>query len=314
VTLAWARRLLTYALLAAAFAFLGSAIVGNWDQLSAYDWRVDPALLLLSVVAHVVVLAWGVFILSLVLRHLDSPAVPYARLLRIWSLSSATRYIPGTVWQFMAAAELARAAGLSGVVTLTSMVVHVLFSLIAAVTISAALLPLDAAGLGPFGLAWVRWSVVAAALLAVHPGVINAGLRLIPRALHKDVLVWRGSWGDGVLLLLLANFSWLIYGVAYHLFVASLTAVPASSFFLLVAVNALSFTIGYVAVVAPGGLGVRESAMTALLTGALPRGVAGVVSIAARLWSIVAELLLIVLSLALARGAGRADEPQEEAP
>jgi glycosyltransferase 2 family protein len=303
------RRLLgraaTILLLALAAWFLVRTIAANWEDLRRYEWRVDGGILALSIAAHVAVLAFGVFIWSRVLTHFDAPAAGFPALLRIWSLSNAARYIPGGVWQFLAAAQLSRNAGLPGVLALTSMVVHVLLSLIAAVTVSAAVLP-EMPALGFLSGMPARVLVVSTAVVLVHPKVVNGVLGLIPRALHREVLVWRGSWVQGLGLLLLANLSWLLYGVAYTLFVASLTPVTIAAVLPFTAVNALSFTAGYLAVPVPGGVGIRESAMTLLLSPFVPAGVAAVIAVGARLWSVAAELLLVALGLLLRNGARRA--------
>jgi uncharacterized membrane protein YbhN (UPF0104 family) len=293
------RRLLTFLLIAAAGGFLFHTASANWADLRGFEWQVRGGVLALSIVAHVGVLAFGVFLWSRVLSHFTGPASAFPTLLRIWSLSNAARYIPGGIWQFLTAAQLSRGAGVSGVLALTSMMVHVLLSLLAAVTVSAIVLPTDLVGLGLMGSLPVRAGLIGLAVLVVHPRFINAVLGLVPRLVRRDVLVWRGSWADGLGLLVLANVSWLLYGVAYTLFVASLAPVGMNALLPFTAVNALSFTAGYLAIPVPGGVGVRESAMTLLLTPYLPAGVAAIVSVAARLWSIAAELLLVSLGLLL---------------
>ncbi len=291
------RRLVAAALVALAGWFLFQTVAANWEELRGYQWQVRTGLLALSVAAHVAVLSFGVFVWSRVLRHFDAPPTGVGRLLRIWSLSNAARYIPGGIWQFLAAAHLSRGVGLSGVLALTSMVVHVLLSLLAAITVSAAVLPLGEMELGPLASLPVRVGILMAALAAVHPRLINLLLSLVPRALHREVLSWRATWLEGIGLLLLACFSWLLYGAAYTLFVASLTPVTVSAMLPFTAVNALSFTAGYLAVPVPGGMGIRESAMTLLLAPYLSAGVAAVVAVGARLWSVAAELLLVALGL-----------------
>jgi uncharacterized membrane protein YbhN (UPF0104 family) len=284
-------RAASLAIVAAAAAFLYATISRNWSELTRFEWSVDPVLFGASLLLHVGVLGWGVYIWSRVLACLDAPVVGYGPLLRIWSASNLTKYIPGAVWQFMTAAHLSRGRGLPAVVALTSMLLHVGFSLLAALAVSAVMLPIDPA-FGPLGLVWVRVAMLVVAVAAVHPALLNAGLRLVPRALHRQVLVWSGSWARGLWLLTLSVVSWIVYGVAFSLFVAALAPISMAAVLPLTAVNALSFTAGYVALLAPGGIGVRESAMTVLLAPLLPLGVAAVLAIAARLWSIAAELLL----------------------
>jgi uncharacterized membrane protein YbhN (UPF0104 family) len=160
----------------------------------------------------------------------------------------------------------------------------------------------------PGPLAWaLRVVVPLAAVAGVHPGLIGRALRLAPRALHREPLAWHGSWLDGIGILALQLLSWTLYGIAYELFLLSLAPVPLASIVAATGVNALSFAAGLLVPV-PGGMGVRESAMTLLLTPILPSGVAALVSVLARLWSIVAELVLVGLALAWRGGVASAPE------
>ena len=94
----------------------------------------------------------------------------------------------------------------------------------------------------------------------------------------------------------------MLYGVAFHLFLASFVALPLSALPAVTAMNALAFIAGYVVFFAPGGLGFKEAALTLLLSGFVPAGVAASLSVASRLWSILGEVLPAAL-LALHRPA-----------
>jgi uncharacterized membrane protein YbhN (UPF0104 family) len=298
-------------LVAAAAWFVFRTIERNWRQIRGYPWHVDPLLLCASVAALVAVLAWGVFVWSRVLRRFEHPPVRLATLQRIWFLSNLAKYIPGSVFQLVTAAQLSRSAGLSPAVMLTSLLVHTSLSLLAAVVVSAWTL---AAGLFPAPLApWVVAAVTAAALLIVHPRVLNAVLGAIPRLLKREVIGWNGSWVGGMGLLAMTMVSWGLYGGAYYLFVRSLTPVSPAAVPVLAGVNALAFVAGVLTPL-PGGLGVREAAMQQLLLPLLPAGVAGVISVAARLWSVSAELIGGALVLAFTRGGLQRAAPLAEGP
>ncbi|HEV7587428.1 MAG TPA: lysylphosphatidylglycerol synthase domain-containing protein [Longimicrobium sp.] len=296
-------------LVAAAAWFVFHTIEDNWLQIRDYPWHVDPLLLCASIAGLVAVLAWGVFVWSRVLRRFEHPPVRLATLQRIWFLSNLAKYIPGSVFQFVTAAQLSRSAGLSAAVLLTSLVVHTSLSMVAAVVVSAWTL---APGLFPaLPTTWMAAGVTAAAVLIVHPRVLNTVLGAIPRLLKRDVIGWNGSWADGVVLLGLALVSWTMYGGAYYLFVRSLTPVSPAAVPVLTGVNALAFVAGVLTPL-PGGLGVREAAMQQLLLPLLPAGVAGVISVAARLWSVSAELIGGALVLAFTRGGLQPAAPLAE--
>ncbi|HEX8675416.1 MAG TPA: lysylphosphatidylglycerol synthase domain-containing protein [Longimicrobium sp.] len=281
-----ARRVLGVLFIVAAALFLARTIYRNWGQLGEAEWRVNPLRLAASIVAQVMVLAWGVWVWSRVQRHFEHAPVPLSALMRIWFLSTLARYVPGM--QIVAVAQLSRTAGLSGAVLLTSMAVHTGLALLSALLISAWSLPEHLApGIDP---RWAGAAATAAALLLVHPATLNYPLGLLRRVLKRDVVRWGGSWVDGVGLLGLSVLSWVFYGGAYYLFLDSLVPLPASTIVPLAGVNALSFAIGFLSP-SPGGGGVREVAMQGLLGPIFPAAVAAVLSVAARLWSIAAELI-----------------------
>ncbi|HEX8904613.1 MAG TPA: hypothetical protein VF771_07210 [Longimicrobiaceae bacterium] len=293
------KRAATALLVAAAAWFLGRSIARDWPRIRAFDWHVDPLLLAASVLALVGVLCWGVLVWSLVLRRFEHPPVRFPTLLRIWFLSNLARYIPGTVFQFLTAAQLSRAAGLSAAVLLTSLLVQTGMSLLAALVVSAWTLtrPLfPALPAVPVGIA-----VTAAAALFVHPRFLNGALGIIPRLLKKTVIRWNGSWAYGVGLLAMAVVNWAMYGVAYWLFLRSLTAVSAAHLPMLSGVNAFSFLAGWIVWIAPAGTGPREVVMKSLLLPLLPGGVAAIVAVAARLWNVAADLLGGAMVLAFTR-------------
>jgi glycosyltransferase 2 family protein len=295
---AW-RRLAGALLVAATVWWLGRLIAKNWAGLRGFDWRADPALLAASVAAHVAVLAWGVWVWSRVLRRFEHPPVRLGTLQRIWFLSNLARYLPGKVFQFVAVAQLSRTAGLSGTVLLTSMLVHTGFALLSAIVVASWTLAGGIVhGVDPRIPAAV---VTLGAVLAVHPGFLNRLLGIIPRLLKKEVIRWNGGWMDGVALLGLSVVSWALYGGAYHMFMASLADVPWTLLPQMAGVNALSFFVGYASPL-PGGAGLREVSMAGLLRPYLPEGVAAVMSLAARLWTIAAELIGGGLALLLVRG------------
>ncbi|HEY0016987.1 MAG TPA: lysylphosphatidylglycerol synthase domain-containing protein [Longimicrobium sp.] len=298
-------------LVAATVWYLADTIGAHWGELRAFDWRPDPVLLAASVVAHVLVLSWGVWVWGRVLRHFEHPPVRLGMLQRIWFLSNLARYVPGKVFQFIAVAQLSRGAGLSGPVLITSMLVATGMSLLSAVVVAAwTLAGQMVPGVDPL---WVGIVATTGAALAVHPGFLNRLIALIPRLLGKDVIRWNAGWGDGLVLLGLSVVSWGFYGVAYHLFVASLADVPWRLLPQMAGVNALSFFIGYASPL-PGGAGLREISMTGLLTPHFSGGVAAVLSIAVRLWTIAAELIGGSAAALLVRGGPGVDGPSSADP
>lgn len=283
-----ARRLLTALLVAAAFFFLGREIVRNLDQLRSFRWEVRPGLLLLSMALLSLVFLWGVVVWRALLVRFGVE-VPFRALARTWFLSNLSRYIPGVVWQFVSLAQLGSSVGLSPSATVASLLVQMGFLLLSAGVLGVWLLPTALAGeLGAL-LPVLRWSAPLT-LLVVHPAVMRAGLRGAERVTRRPMPEWRGRWLDGVWILLLSAAAWVLYGVAFYLFLDAFVPLPLSALPAVTAMNALAFIVGYLAFFAPGGLGFKEGALALLLAGIVPGAVAASLAVVARLWTIAAEV------------------------
>jgi uncharacterized membrane protein YbhN (UPF0104 family) len=285
------------ALVAAAVWYLGRSVAHNWNGLRAFHWRLDPLLLAGSVLAQVGVLVCGVFVWMLVMRGFRGSPVGFRPLLHVWSVSSLARYVPGgAVWQLAAASQMAESRGLSRLRMVTSLLIHSGLAALAAGVVGVLVLPLKAFRVGWLP-AWSPWLVVLV-VFAVHPRVVNAGLGVLNRLTGRDLLHWELGWAPGVLILALECVNWLLFGVAYWLFLRSLAPFPAAAILQVPGVFSLSFLAGFLSPSA-GGVGVREALMARLLQPYLPAEVAAVVSILARLWTTVAELLTAALGTAL---------------
>ncbi len=288
------RRVGRIALVVLSFVFLGILLVRQREQLLAYQWEVRPLRLALSVLAFAAVLVASVGIWKRTLRGFGA-TVPFPVLARIWFLSNLSRYIPGKIWQFVGVAELSRAVGLPALTSLTSVLVFMGVTLVAAVFVGAYLMP----AAGSLGAVVVGMRIGAPfLLLLLHPAVIGAGVRLASRITRRELARWHGSWADGLVLFGLCVLQWIGMGAAFTLFVASVAAIEATALPHATAAFALSFVAGY-AVLLPAGLGAKEGALAALLGTVLPLPVAAAIAVAvgARVWMILAELLPVCIFL-----------------
>jgi glycosyltransferase 2 family protein len=286
------RRIGRAALIALSFLFLGLLLVRQREQLLIYDWQVHPLRLTGSIILFAAVLVASVGIWGRALRQFDV-RVPFPILARIWFLSNLSRYIPGKIWQFVGVAEMSHAAGVAVLTSITSLLMFMGFTLIAACVVGAALLPAT----GPLGAWGVGLRLVAPLLLLLaHPRVINAAVRVASRITRRPLATWSGSWFDGLLLVGLCLAEWVGMGIAFTLFIGSLAPVGLEVLPTATAAFALSFVAGF-AVLLPAGLGAKEGALAVLLSTIMPLPVAAAIAVASRVWTVLAELLPVCIFL-----------------
>lgn len=297
------RRLAGGIFVVAAFAYLIGFIYQNAEQLRTQEWTIRPGLLIASLLVQIVGLFWGVGVWKLLLRVMGNP-VPFRQVARIWFVSGLGRYIPGKVWQFVGAAHIGRASGLAAVTTITALAAHTIFFLIGAAFVSVYFVP-QALGVSPSSVTLIRW-LTPLLFLLVHPAVIRTALHVLRRLTRKDLLEWTGGWSSGAALVLLSVAGWLITGGAFFVFVSSFTELPLETLPTVAGINAFSFIVGTLFFPAPAGFGAKEVALTTMLTGYVTAPAAAIIAVAARLWTIAAEVIpaLVLLPRGSAAAAG----------
>ncbi|MBL8057064.1 MAG: flippase-like domain-containing protein [Anaerolineales bacterium] len=223
--------------------------------------------------------AWGWLLRSL------GVIVPGRAILRGYILSFLPRYIPGLVWGYLSRSEwLARdhqvSFGLSNLASLLEM------GLILAAGLSLIGFQALAAVGGP--AAWLAGGVLAG-LAALTP-LILAGLWRRWRPAAADGLP-RLRWTHSLILMGLYLLFWLCHGAAIQSLAYALEPEAATSLLACAASFALAWWLGFIVILVPSGLGVREWALAAALAAfaGLPVASAGLVALLTRLVSVLSE-------------------------
>ena len=293
------KRIIQVVVLLLALGFLAALLASQWQALQAYDWHIQPGWALLALAG--LGLSWLVELglWRAILGRLGG-ALRYGQAARVWFLSNITRYIPGNVWQFLSMVELAAEQGVSRVATLTSIVLHQAISTAAGLSLAALYFAWAGEGLWFARLRPFLYALPLG-LLLLQPRLLERGLNWLlarfGRPPLRITLTWAQIWA------LLGGYAivWLVMGTSFAALVRALTPLTWAQLPTLVAVFAAAYVIGFLSLLTPSGLGVREGVMTLLLTTALPAGVAALVAIVARLWMIVGELIGVGISLIAGR-------------
>ncbi|HKY59740.1 MAG TPA: lysylphosphatidylglycerol synthase domain-containing protein [Gemmatimonadota bacterium] len=291
-------RALEWAVALVVLAAIARYLVREWDVLAARPWDVDWALLWAG--SALVLLAYSGFVL--LWRHVVASLggrLTLADAHRIWYFGNLARYVPGKVLQLAGTAYLARAKGVTPVLTVGSMVVAQLFVIVAGLVLTLVVLP--GSGLPLPGGSTAALAVAGGlAVLLLTPLFHHAhrlGLRLAGRGdAHVQVPV-----KTRLAMVLGYLGAWIVFGLGFALFVRSVSDPAAGSIPALAGICATGYLAGWVAVFVPGGLGVREGVYALLLAEILPGPVAAAVAILSRLWLTALELLVALL-LALRYG------------
>jgi hypothetical protein len=209
---------------------------------------------------------------------------------RIYAVPQLGKYFPGRVAAFAAYTYVARQQGLALTHAWSAIAVFTLYVLQSSLCYALLLLP---TALHRFPAGW-RYAILAVGLGSIvfccTPLVwrlVNFGLRLV----RQPPLTARPAAGAVLLDMVLLLVRWLLQGIGFLLVAHFIMPIEPSHYTLVLAAMPLAYIVGFVTIVAPAGIGVREGVLIALLSEPLGPGFAAIFAVLTRLVLMTVEVL-----------------------
>ena len=209
----------------------------------------------------------------------------YVEILGIYGLSSLGKYIPGGVWQFVGRYGVYGINGLSGKASTRAMILETIWLLGSAVSVGVigvflSRFDLIARSLNLPDQQWLAILFTASAL-ALWLLILFFVHKTIQRHTAEDIPNVLAVAGVGLLLWTFIGSSFF---VMFHEF-------PPSAAPLFIGGYAVSWAVGYIAVFAPGGLGIREAVLAFVFSNIASVELIAVYAAMNRIIWVIAELL-----------------------
>jgi uncharacterized membrane protein YbhN (UPF0104 family) len=298
--------ILRVALILVAVTPLIFSVVENWADLIEVFTRVSWWRFLISLLILVLVFPL-MGILSWIVVRTFKPELGVLLVGRYYFISQIAKYLPGGFWAIPGRALLYVRAGVSQAKAAISV-----FREISALFIGAAIvagiglilgLPISDTLRNIIGVGLIAaLLIVLLTQIPIFWGWINkikwlrpASANLVVEDSERVSISWLVP-GCGVSIIF-----WLLLGLPFRTLILSVA--PESievSWVEAAAIFSLAWSAGFVVLVAPAGLGIRETVLAVLLSSFIPRADALAVALLARLWWITGETAWIVLSLVTA--------------
>lgn len=205
-----------------------------------------------------------------------------------YMLSFLPRYVPGTIWGYLSRSEwLARSAGVGYRQSGIASALEIGLQVVTAATVAVFLLA------SPF------WRIAGVGLgIGVSMAAWYWGPQLWSRLDRgpKGVGAIRMPWRNLMAVLAVYAGFWYLHGLSTWLVARSIGAAGTLTPVSATPIFAASWLIGFLVVLVPSGLGVREWTLNYLLVAnaGMPADAAAFVAVVVRLAIIVAELLLLL--------------------
>lgn len=297
---AWVKTLLGLLLVAATFYFLGSRLVRDWHQIPFSELRFRPipligAFLLFGIHFFFYGYAWRALLIGLGYR------LGWLASTSIWAVTQLGKYVPGKVWFTLGRIELANRKGIPRAAGFVSVLLEAGFALLSAVLLFGLALLFVPHGQVP-PAAYILLSLIPICLVVLYPPVLNRLVAYFLGRLRRPTFRLQVSYPRLVWISAVYTFDWLIQALGCYIMVNSFYPLPLSSLPVLIGGYAVSWILGFLSLVTPAGLGVREGIFTFILRMVLLQPLAIVAALLTRVWVTLGEL---VAALAFAPFLGR---------
>jgi len=282
------------------FLFIFKLFYNNIDQLKQYElnfeiWKLITGIFLISLLYFLQSSGW-----YLITKKFNAD-IGFAKSFTYWIYSQLGKYIPGKIWIPVSRSYFYEKEGISLKRTTFLFLLETVFSATSACIISLLFLILYKSEVLERYLFLFLVFVVAFCVF-LHPKIFFMVINFLLRLLKKNKLEGVSFTYFYVLKVLFIYFlAWGLLGIGFYFIASSVFSIGIEYVPLFIAALSFSFVIGYLAVFAPAGLGVREGMLILVLSSVLPVAVSTAISVLIRVFTTVVELVIVLFTLIFAK-------------
>ena len=285
-------------LLAVALTFCGLGLATQWPQVHAdlgrlHWYSVAGAYLAATAGAGCMIFAWRAILTDLGSRLPRSAAV------RVSSIAQVAKYVPGAIWAFAAQIELGRDYRVPRERSAAAVVVSLAVTLGTGLVAGTVALPI--ASVGAAHHYWLLMALAPLVVVFLLPPVLRWVLRRAFAIARRQPPEQLPSSRGLLIAAAWAALGWMFWGLHAWLLIANLTGRTGSVVLLALGAYTLAWSVGFLAVVFPGGIGPRELAFVVALAPVMPRASALLVALVSRVVMTLSDVSWATAGLAIGR-------------
>lgn len=186
---------------------------------------------------------------------------------RVFFISQLGKYVPGSVWPIIAQIELTKGQGIPRVRSTTGALVAMVVGVATSGIISVLVLLTTASD--SRSKYWYVFVVVPCVLVMLAPPALERALRLVGKVTRRELGTTRLSWFGLGTAVSWSFVMWGLFGLHTWFVVRDLLPDSEPSYLLMVGAFAFAWLAGFLVVIAPAGVGIREAVFVLALGGTL---------------------------------------------
>lgn len=279
-------------------SFLTWNIIRDWQLVYPYWLDFKPTPIIIAFLFFLAIYPEGALSWYVILRKMGFK-VPIKDSIKVWVISTASRYIPGTIWQYLGRVEIAhRVLDLARKETIISLLFEIFIGVTASIVIALFALPFIFTLKIPIE-SWMF--LLPLILIPLHPNISKRIIEILAKLLKKEFKANFSSLGikETLLVFFFSSLNFFLNGAALFFLISSLYHDKSIDFLQITGIYSLSWIIGYVSIFAPAGIGVAEASLAYFLSFTMPFALSSLIALSYRFFLTLAELTIFILSLKL---------------
>lgn len=279
---------LKFLLLAVVLYFVAQNILINIDQIKNYQFNPDYRFLVPAIIVWIITnlypaAAWRKLI-SMLGGKLSLPSA-----MRIFFTANIGRYIPGGIWVLAGLVVMAQKAGVSRRISMQGMIYSQVISNLLGVALILIML-----GNRVFPI-WILVTILLSGIVFLSPKLFSTIINFLLKLAKREPLEQQLTFKELGYYFFLQTVNWLLIGLTFFLFLRAFVPVSLIDNPELLIIMPACWTAAFLMLIAPGGLGLRETLLLTLLTPIIGTAPAIVLPWLHRIIQTVIELLLAAI-------------------
>ena len=273
--------------------FLMKVFLSHWDRVKDFNWDINYWMVATSIPFILLSLYWNAYVFFRLL-NIQGTKINFMSVFKIITISNLGIYVPGKIWGWVGLAYYTKRAGISfthmGTSVIISQVLNVVLYLIYG-SFAFYFIPQYSR------FSWITFAAVPLGILFIHPYSINHWLNFLLKLFRRAPIKIDFSFMDIIKIGGLCVIGMVSHGIGFALFSNSIFLLPIKGTLLTLFIFPLSYILGYLTILVPGGIGVRESIITYGLGFFMPVYFAIIIAFGYRLFSLIIHIFPTILAL-----------------
>jgi len=283
--------------------FYSLEIRKNWAELQNFKLVINIYYLILSLFFYLPSYLLETYIWQVCMnKHLGRHELKFPQSIAVVNTSTLLKYLPGRIWTYTAQLTWLKKYNISQSIILYVNLICILGSAIVSLylgliyialytnVMNVQLIILSAGVLILLNMMYVIWNT----------WLINKLIVIVGKLFHKEIQPLINSRSLILFIQLIYACICFLAGLGGYFLAKGIGLhIQVADFFAILASLSLSWLVGYLAVISPGGLGIREGMMLLMLNNVVSAQTALIFPILTRVFYLIAEAILGVTALSL---------------